>query len=119
MKWMTALLVSAVLTGCAPHVHTVGRTSLKPPQKHYTVTERQFYVLDWQPLNKVDTATMAGGSRNYTIKTERNLIDLVISGVTVGIITSRTVTVTVTPARYSHRTPKKTPSFARTSGTEP
>jgi hypothetical protein len=58
--------------------------------------QRQWYIL-WGlvPLNNVDTYHMAGGTKDYEIKTEASALDVIISIFT-GIVTvnSRTVTVT-------------------------
>ena len=58
--------------------------------------KRQWYVL-WGlvPIGEVDSATLAGGATDYTIKTEQNVLDVLINFVTsMATVYSRTVSVT-------------------------
>lgn len=96
-KKMTALIlliamVGLIGMGCAAHVHQVGSGAQGMDMEQ----QRQWYVL-WGlvPINDIDSAAMADGATNYTIKTEQSFLDIVINIFT-GIITvnSRTVTVT-------------------------
>ena len=90
-KKVIALLLLAVfvLAGCAAHVHVVGEGA----QGTETVASRQFYIISLAPLNEVDTHAMAGGAEDYTIKTAAGFVDILITTVTSGIITSRKVVV--------------------------
>ncbi len=74
---------------CAAHLHVVGEGA----QGTEVVAARQFYVVSLAPLNKVDTRAMAGGAEDYTIKTAAGFVDILITAVTSGIITSRKVVV--------------------------
>lgn len=94
-KTVSLLLVTIlllVMAGCTAHVHTIGTGP-----KGLTVEEqRQWYVL-WGlvPVNEVDTAQMAAGTRDYEIKTEASVLDFVINIFTSYVsVVSRTVTVT-------------------------
>jgi hypothetical protein len=91
MKRLIPVLMLAVLVlaGCAAHTHMVGEGA----QGTEMMIKRQWYVLDLAPINEVDTRDMAGGATDYTIKTEANFVDVLIT-VLVPVITTRTVTVT-------------------------
>jgi hypothetical protein len=90
-KLIPALMLAVlVLASCAAHVHVVGEGA----QGMTMSKARQFYVIDLAPLNEVDTRAMAGDAADYTIKTEAGFVDILITVVTGGIISSRTVTVT-------------------------
>ena len=84
------MLAVLILASCAAHVHVVGEGA----QGMTMSKARQFYVIDLAPLNEVDTRAMAGDAADYTIKTEAGFVDILITAVTGGIISSRTVTVT-------------------------
>lgn len=83
------MLVVFVAAGCAVHTHMVGEGA----QGTKTVTKRQWYAFNLAPLNEVDTNAMAGDAADYTIRTEANFVDILIS-IVVPAVTSRTVTVT-------------------------
>jgi len=79
------------LTGCMTHIHVVGDGAKGSAVEQ----ERQWYVL-WGlvPINKVDTAQMAKGAKNYEIKTESNALDVIINIFTSAVtVYSRTVEV--------------------------
>lgn len=96
MKKVAVLLLilafSLVIIGCEAHVHYVG----KGAQGGATVKARQWYVLfGLVPINNVDTRDLAGQAENYTIKTEKSFLDIVINVFTSTVsVYSRTVTVT-------------------------
>lgn len=92
---MIMIVSSLFLIGCSTHIHTVGTG----PQTGVKNTARQYYLLyGLIPLNSVDTDGMAGSVANYEIQTQVGPMDALIntaSWVTiVGIVSSRTVTVT-------------------------
>jgi hypothetical protein len=58
------------------------------------MSKRQLWVIALVPINEIDSNSMAGGATDYTIKTQQTFVDGLISAVTGGIITIRTVTVT-------------------------
>jgi len=102
---ISMMLVSSLLIiGCSTHIHTVGYG----PQSGITKTARQYYLL-WGliPINTVDTQVgLAKDEINYEIRTQTAATDFVIIlapsvilaimgiPIPVGLITSRTVTVT-------------------------
>jgi hypothetical protein len=92
IRIVAALLVVALLAGCAAHTHKVGAGA-----RGFDKTEdRQWYIL-WGlvPLNDIDSATMAGEATDYTVYTEVSAIDFFINIVTsIVTVNARTVTVT-------------------------
>jgi len=101
---ISMMLVSSLLiVGCSTHIHTVGYG----PESGITKTARQYYLL-WGlvPINTVDTQVgLAEDEINYEIRTQTAAMDYAIiygssailgmMGIPiVGLITSRTVTVT-------------------------
>jgi hypothetical protein len=81
-----------VLVGCFTIQHQVGNGA----QTGVSVEKKQWFIL-WGlvPLNNVKTNQMAGGATDYTIKTEQNVVDVVI-GLFTGYVTVYPRTVTVT-----------------------
>ena len=81
-----------VMVGCFTIQHQVG----KGAQTGVSVEKKQWFFL-WGlvPLNNVNTNQMAGGATDYTIKTEQNVVDVVI-GLFTGYVTVYPRTVTVT-----------------------
>jgi hypothetical protein len=85
------VLFMFILPACATHIHVVGEGA----KTGVVEQERQWYVL-WGlvPINKVNTNEMAKGAKNYTIKTEASVLDVIINIFTTYVsITSRTVEV--------------------------
>lgn len=77
------LALSVVLSGCYTMNHVVGDGSKSGVKE----TARQWYVL-WGlvPLNKVNSKDMSKGAKDYTVKTEMSVIDVVI-GIFTSIVT--------------------------------
>ena len=86
------LAFCCLLVGCYTFNHQVG-TGAKGFDE---VKERQWYVLfGLVPINKVDSRKMAGGAANYDVKTEFNVVDVIITAFTsVASVHCQTVTVT-------------------------
>jgi hypothetical protein len=80
----------SLIVGCTTHEHIVGSGAATG----YTESAKQWYLL-WGllPINNVDTKAMSGGAENYKIVTQTSIIDALISGLTGGILTPRTVRV--------------------------
>ena len=77
------------ISACATHTHIVG----KGAQGTAEVSKRQLWVISLVPINDVDTRKMAGDAMDYEIQTQVDIIDIIVSGLTSGLITSRNVTV--------------------------
>jgi co-chaperonin GroES (HSP10) len=89
-KLMGLFLISLMLlASCAPHVHTVG----KGAQGSGSMTQREIYVINLVPLKNVQSKDLAGSAEDYTITTQHDVLGIVIAIVTLGILSSRTVTV--------------------------
>ena len=96
LKKSVMLTVSVIILlsfiACSTHVHTIGRG----PQTGQRVEARQWYIL-WGlvPINSVDSHQLAAGATDYEIKTEQNVLDVIINFFTSAVtVYSRTVTVT-------------------------
>ena len=74
---------------CATHTHDVG----KGAQGNVVKKGRQLWVINLVPINQVDTAVMAGDAADYTIETQVDFIDILVTVLTGNIITSRAVKV--------------------------
>lgn len=77
------------ISACTTHTHIVGNGA----QGTAEVSKRQLWVVSLVPINDVDTRSMAGGATDYEIQTQVDFIDVIISGLTSSLITSRKVTV--------------------------
>ncbi len=95
LKLMLVTCCLFLVAACASHTHVVGNG----PQTGETVSARQWYLLnglfplnDIGPFAAVDTQAMAGGASNYSVTTERTIIDALIPPVF--SLYARTVTVT-------------------------
>lgn len=88
---MISLLLAAIFTSCMTLTHTVGEGA----KGNDVVQKKQWYAL-WGlvPINKVDSKDMAGGAKDYTIKSQVKFIDYIISAVT-GMVTINVQTVEV------------------------
>ena len=85
------LLCSGLLTSCYTYTSVVGEGA-KGTQK---VTETNHYVVyGLAPINVSDTKVMAGGAKDYTITTTHTFINGLVGGITLGIYTPTTTTVT-------------------------
>ena len=77
------------ISACTTHTHIVG----KGAQGTAEVSKRQLWIIALVPINDVDTRKMAGGATDYEIQTQVDIIDMIVGGLTSGIISSRKVTV--------------------------
>lgn len=75
-----AAAVCALLPGCFTFTHTVGRGPNAAP---VVVEETQWFAL-WglAPMSPVDSAKLAGPSRDYRVTTKFTVVDVVISAFT-------------------------------------
>jgi len=92
MKKITIIVLNVILLtlmACATHTHDVG----KGAQGNVVKKGRQLWVINLVPINQVDTAAMAGDAADYTIETQVDFIDILVTVLTGNIITSRAVKV--------------------------
>ena len=93
MKKITIIVLSVLfitLMACATHTHDVG----KGAQGDVVKKGRQLWVINLVPINQVDTAAMAGDATDYTIQTQVDFVDILVTVFSSNIITSRSVKVT-------------------------
>ncbi|NEM99543.1 Bor family protein [Pontibacter burrus] len=86
-----AVLMSSMLTSCYTYTTVVGNGA----QGNTQVRKMNHYVIyGLAPVGVSNPAEMAGGAKDYTVKTEHTFIDGLIAGITFGIYTPTTTTVT-------------------------
>lgn len=92
MKLFCSLALALPLTGCFAMTHTVGDGGNGASQ----VSQRTWYVL-WGlvPINAKDSEELASGATDYTVETERDVLDIVLNVFT-GILSFVSQTQTVT-----------------------
>lgn len=82
---------SMLLTSCYAYTSVVGDGA----QRNSQTTKWNHYLLGGLvPLNISDSKQMAGGAKNYTVFTSQTFVNGLVSGLTFGIYTSSTTTVT-------------------------
>lgn len=84
-KIVLSLIVVSSLSSCFINEHTIGSGGTTESARKKTV-----YILG-NRVSEVDSKSLADGAENYTIDTRYNLADMLISGVTFGIVGTRTV----------------------------
>ncbi|MEE8441704.1 MAG: hypothetical protein V3S41_08290 [Spirochaetia bacterium] len=85
-----AVLAMTMLAGCYTNEHIVGTGAATG----YTESAKQWYLLyGLLALNNVDTKAMSGAAQNYKIITQSSVVDMVITGLTFGLLSPRTVKV--------------------------
>ena len=92
MKKKSIILLTSfilILSACTTHTHIVGNGA----QGNYEKSKRQLWVISLVAINDVDTQEMAGDATDYEIQTQVDIVDILISTLTSGIIISRKVTV--------------------------
>jgi len=86
-----ALLCTFMMTSCYTYTSVVGNGA----QGNDQVTEWNHYVIyGLAPVGVSDSKAMAGGAENYEVKTRHSFINGLIAGITFGIYTPTTTTVT-------------------------
>ncbi|MER2996200.1 Bor family protein [Pontibacter populi] len=85
------LLMSTMMTSCYTYTTVVGNGA----QGNTQVRKMNHYVIyGLAPVGVSNPAEMAGGATDYTVKTEHSFLDGLIAGLTFGIYTPTTTTVT-------------------------
>ena len=76
-----AICAGLLLPGCFTFSHTVGRGVMSPTPE--VVEETQWFAL-WglTPIGTLDSQTLAGSARDYTVTTKFTVWDVVISAFT-------------------------------------
>lgn len=86
-----AFAASIMLTSCYSYTSVVG----KGAQGNSQVTKWNHYLIDGlAPVSVSDSKQMADGAENYTVFTRQTFVNGLIAGLTFGIYTPSTTTVT-------------------------
>ena len=87
-----AVLAGAMLfSSCYTMTHTVGNGA----SGNNVTTQKQWYVIGGLvPLMVEDSKEIAAGATDYTVETKQSFVDILINGITGGIIAPQTITVT-------------------------
>lgn len=86
-----AFAASIMLTSCYSYTSVVG----KGAQGNSQVTKWNHYLIDGlAPVSVSDSKQMAEGAENYTVFTRQTFVNGLIAGLTFGIYTPSTTTVT-------------------------
>ncbi|MEE9439340.1 MAG: hypothetical protein V3V14_10100 [Saprospiraceae bacterium] len=83
--------LTILLTSCYSYTSIIGTGA----QGNSQVTEWNHYVIyGLAPVGVSDSKSMADGAKNYTIHTRQTFVNGLVAGLTVGIYTPTTTTVT-------------------------
>ena len=86
-----ALVCIYLMTSCYAYTSVVGEGA-KGDQK---ITKWNHYVIEGLiPVGVSDSKVMAGGAKDYTVYTRMSIVNVLIGGITFGIYTPTTTTVT-------------------------
>jgi hypothetical protein len=84
-KILIILVTAASLSSCMINEHTVGNGGQVEAARQKTV-----YIVG-NRVSEVDSKALADGAENYTIDTRSNFVDMLINGLTFGVVNTRTV----------------------------
>jgi hypothetical protein len=85
------LFVTTLFSSCYCYTSVVG----KGPQSNVQVTKWNHYILfGLAPIDVSDSKSMAGGATDYSVLTRQSFVNGLVSGLTFGIYTPTTTTVT-------------------------
>ena len=86
----TVVFISLLMSSCYSYTTIVGEGA----QGNQQVSRWNHYLIGGlAPIDVSDAKEMAGGARNYTVKTEISFVNGLISGLTGGIYAPSTTTV--------------------------
>ena len=92
MKTMTILFASSMLlTSCYSYTSVVGEGAKGNSQ---TTKWNHYVVYGLAPVGVSDSKQMADGVKNYTVHTRQSFVNGLVSGLTFGLYTPTTTTVT-------------------------
>lgn len=87
----TALVCSCLLTSCYTYTSVVGEGAKGNQQ----VTKWNHYLIEGlAPVSVSDSKAMAGGAKDYNVYTRHTFVNMLVGGLTFGIYTPTTTTVT-------------------------
>ena len=88
---VVACAASVMLTSCFSYTTVVG----KGAQGNKETVEWNHYLINGlAPVKVSDAKVMAGDAKDYTVKVEQSFVNGLITGITFGIYTPTTTTVT-------------------------
>lgn len=90
-KIVIASVLAFSLTSCYVHEYTIGSGAQKGVSK---TKMNHFVIRGLAPIKTAEPEKMAEGAKNYTVKTRFRFIDYLLGGITYGIYTPTTTTVT-------------------------
>ena len=92
--------VIALLPSCLATTHIVGEggTYSGRDMKQYDIKKKKWYLFAGIPLDEVQPHTVAGGAKNYTVRETLSFGDLLINGLSFGIVQPRTIRVSKSAA---------------------
>ena len=92
MKMMAILFASSMLlTSCYSYTSVVGEGAQGNSQ---TTKWNHYVVYGLAPVGVSDSKQMANGAENYTVHTRQSFVNGLVSGLTFGLYTPTTTTVT-------------------------
>ena len=113
LLFVSVITVLLTLQGCYVNRHTIGTG---PVGKCYNCKKvsgyKQLYLF-WGllPIGNPGSVQPQGGEKGYQIKSSTNIVDMLINGLTFGILSSRTVKYLVRREDYrSGKTPTPAPT---------
>ena len=86
-----AAVLCLSLTSCYVHEYTIGNGAQKGIEK---TSWNHFAIRGLAPIKTAQPEEMAGGAKDYTVKTRFRFVDYIISSLTYGIYTPTATTVT-------------------------
>ena len=90
-KFFAIIAATSLLSSCYSYTSVVGKGAKGNTQ----VTQWNHYVIGGlAPVGVSDSKQMAGGAQDYTIFTRQSFVNGLIAGITFGIYTPTTTTVT-------------------------
>lgn len=91
VKFFAIIAATSLLSSCYSYTSIVG----KGAQGNTQVTQWNHYVIGGlAPVGVSDSKQMAGGAQNYTVFTRHSFVNGLIAGLTGGLYTPTTTTVT-------------------------
>jgi len=85
-KIVIVLGVMVSMSSCMINTHVVGTGGSDAE----FARKKTVYIIG-NRVSEVDSKALAGGAENYKIDTRTNFVDMLINGVTFGIVNTRTV----------------------------
>lgn len=80
--------VTISLSSCMINTHVIGEGA-----KGSEISKKKTVYVFGNRVSEVDSKTLAGGALNYDLDTRANFGDMLINGLTLGIVSTRTVTI--------------------------